>query len=184
MATKAELQAQIDSYNKQVNTLKNDLQNLLDSKEDLKQAVQNWNASGFNDFMNCGYQSTLSTADLDSGTTGHVSDSSCHRDFPLGRCSKDGCISRVKTVNTAIDNLNSNIAAINAKNIEINRLLGLITGLNAQVLALPESQGQIQSAVATATQLADAEKKKWIIFGIIVLVIVAAAIFIFLRFNK
>lgn len=177
MATKAQLQAQIDSYNMQVNALKTEAQTLQNSKESLKATLLAW-VNGYNsDFVHCGDPIIVNSV-LGGGASTVVD--TCHRSFPFSDCSKDGCSLRVVTINQSLANYNSAMAAVNAKNAEVTKILNLIKGLNDQILALPETQAQLQGDAAAQIVNADAEKKKWIIFLIIVLIIIAGAIFIFI----
>lgn len=185
MATKAELQSEIDAYNAQINTLKNDLVSLNNDRPTLLQSSKDLITSFNKDFSYCSPVINLSDQALLSGQAPNFDSGICHKDPSLfDHCSVSGCASRINSINSSLASLNQNISSTKSKNDEITRLLNLISGLNAQILALPESQAQIQSAVVSAATLADATKKKWLIFGAIVLVIVIGSVFVYIRVKK
>lgn len=183
MATKAQLQVQIDQLNKQVNDLKNEVISLNNTYQSQVSSAQGW-IDGFNrDFAfggdDCWGADNLSNATVYINANTQITPSFCRKGN--NQCSKSGCEGRIQTINQAISAASSTQNTITSKNNLISNLNKQLQDLNMQLLNLPESQAQIQAATAAASANADAEKKKWFIFGTIVLVIIVLGFIVYIK---
>lgn len=149
--------------------------------------------------FNCWGASSLSSAKsyVDTNTYAGGGQNFCREkigegDFGIGYCGSkakrfncdcsdvvaEDCTFDLAKVNEGIKLLIQAKAKIDSLHNAINGWLSDIDKLNNDILNTPESQTQIQSAVASAKADQEKEKAKWIFFGLITMGVLGAAFLI------
>lgn len=186
MSTKADLELQIAGWQKELTTKKVELNSLQTALTNQIQSAQDWIDSFRKDFFgkdnDCWGAADPASAEqyVSSGTKLGGGASYCHNDsaHTFNKCSKDGCQQRFNQVNVSLSAAINKKAEVAKKNSEIQVLQGLIDKAVQNITALPESQSQIAAAGSSAAELAKALKTKWVLFGVIAIVVIVGAIFL------